>query len=316
MRGTRSRLRNEEAEDSEGRRLRAVPALEERGGGRRPAPPPREELISGRGDWLRRIDAGGGAAAAAAADDGLEDPGVEFRVGTCNDVGRAEDGGLAVGMRSPSSAVSTPTDGFTKFVWGVTSISTQHANRECRAPPVGSACCQVEGEVVIRICACASELRRPPVRVSVVSSCLMPVGLSSLVLVTRQTEGSCGLPENERAHTNIAMPMSSCARVRWHQFTIVTGKLLDDLAVLDEQRRGHIAGREFGAVQSVKVAHGKLGLALELVLAKRRGKFRRVAASSPSRSQVHDGLAAAGKESIELRRCADVSDGAILQHLR
>ena len=94
---------------------------------------------------------------------------------------------------------------------------------------------------------------------------------------------------------------------------VVAGKLVHELAILAQQDGRHVAGGVFGRIERVKVADGKLGLTLELVVAERRREFARVAAASPRGGQIDHRLAARRQQRLEVRARLEVGHGALGQ---
>ena len=70
---------------------------------------------------------------------------------------------------------------------------------------------------------------------------------------------------------------------------VVARKLVHHLGVLYQQNGGHVARGVLGPREGVKVADGELGLPLELVVAKGRREFVRVAPASPGAAEGQTG---------------------------
>ncbi len=91
---------------------------------------------------------------------------------------------------------------------------------------------------------------------------------------------------------------------------VVACKLLDHLAIFDQQDCRHVAGGVLRRLDLVKVADGELCLAAVLRASKCFGKLARVASASPNSRQIHHSLAALGKQRLEVRCVSDVCNRA------
>ena len=70
---------------------------------------------------------------------------------------------------------------------------------------------------------------------------------------------------------------------------VVAREFVNELGVLHQENGGHVARGELGPREGVKVADGKVGLPLELVVAKGRREFVRVAPASPGAAEGSNG---------------------------